>query len=375
MDTIDLDGAEQADAVWFSSFLSEPQVIVLETRPECIVENVRSLELWGDSIFVLDDRNCALYVFQMDGKYVRKVGDKGNGRGEYVSPADFSIDREKRVLYVWDEATRKVLAYDLPSLSHLSSTKIPLNDGQSYCLQVLGGSLYLNHASLEDGGGEHEILRYDRNDGKQVDAYVDAERYNRGWTLPLRQQFSAFYAKNTARPKYVGLFSNVIFSMTEEGGVPTYFVKSGDFATEEEVRGIAEAARRNGFVYDLSDLYERGRVSQISRYVEWDGKVCFQFLRGMERCYALHDEDTDSTVVTSLLLNDYVCDSCPIPMDFCYADGDLLVACLSQDYMGAFVEHVVGKGLLRTRINRYAQLAHLDAASNPVLFCFKPISH
>jgi len=78
-------------------------------------------------------------------------------------------------------------------------------------------------------------------------------------------------------------------------------------------------------------------------------------------------------VVASMLENDFVCEHCPVPTDFCYADSDLLVACLSSDYMGLFVEHVIKKDLLCSQINRYAQLAHLDEASNPVLFCFKPL--
>ena len=102
--TIDIDRAKEEKALLYSSVLEKPDVIVLETKPECIIQNIFSAELYEDRIYILDDEAKALYVFHRDGTFLNRVGHRGRGHGEYRDLSDFSIDREKGIIYLWDNA-------------------------------------------------------------------------------------------------------------------------------------------------------------------------------------------------------------------------------------------------------------------------------
>ena len=102
IEVIDIDKAKREKALLYSFILEEPDVIVLETNPECIIQDVSAIDIYEGNIYILDDEVPALYVFRRDGTFLRRIGHQGRGHGEYREPSDFSIDRENGILYLWD---------------------------------------------------------------------------------------------------------------------------------------------------------------------------------------------------------------------------------------------------------------------------------
>lgn len=62
--------------------------------------------------------------------------------------ADFSIDRTKEVIYLLDEATDEILKFRLDDYKFLSSIKAVQNGYLTYCMQEIGGKIYLNRSSV-----------------------------------------------------------------------------------------------------------------------------------------------------------------------------------------------------------------------------------
>lgn len=63
IEVIDIDKAKREKALLYSSILEEPDVIVLETNPECIIQDVSAIDIYEGNIYILDDELPALYVF------------------------------------------------------------------------------------------------------------------------------------------------------------------------------------------------------------------------------------------------------------------------------------------------------------------------
>lgn len=89
IEVIDIDKAKREKALLYSSILEEPDVIVLETNPECIIQDVSAIDIYEGNIYILDDEVPALYVFRRDGSFLRRIGHQGRGHGEYREPSDF----------------------------------------------------------------------------------------------------------------------------------------------------------------------------------------------------------------------------------------------------------------------------------------------
>lgn len=366
-DTISIDGATRCDSLIFSDFFKAPKVVLLETKPECVVQNIRSLEIYKEDIYILDDRANKLYVFDGNGKFKRTISSPGRGHGEYMKLADFSIDRTKEVIYLLDEATDEILKFSLDDYKFLSSIKAVQDGYLTYCMQEIDGKIYLNRSSVLEKE-KYELREIDERNGKQVGKFLKSDDYNHGWNFPLSLEHSNFYSKNSQSPKYIGLFSNLIMNVTADGVSAAYIVDSRKFVDKEEVlkmQGIAEGKLEK---IDFSGIYSQKRIHQISRFIESPSKVFFQYLEGDERNYLVYDKASGKTKTSSLFMDDYVSDKNMIPMDFCYSDEQGVVALLKPYFMPHFIKYIINGGKMRTHLDNYSRLIKLNKDSNPVLF-------
>jgi len=368
LDTIRLDDAEKKNKIFYSDFLEAPQVIILETSPECIIKSVNSIELYKDKLFILDDGTQSLYVFNMNGKFVRRIGNRGNGNGEYKRLSDFSIDREHNIIYIMDEADETVLKYDLNTYKYISTFKIRTEKSGGFNILYYKGSFYVNNATLDDSSDNFELRQFDAKTGKQTGEYLNSKKYNNGWTFPLHLNNSLFYEKSGINPKYVGMFSNIIVSLTDDGPIGSYFVESSNFATEEDVKHITDQFTKYGGIYKFAELYKNKRIHQISSVFETKDILSFKYMEGDTRKYAVYDKDTRKVSITYLFINDYVCDEIHIPMDICYNGEEGVLCCLKPEFMQPFFKYVVKAGKLKKTLSKFNEISKLDEQTNPVIF-------
>lgn len=366
-DTISIDGATRCDSLIFSDFFKAPKVVLLETKPECVVQNIRSLEIYKEDIYILDDRANKLYVFDGNGKFKRTISSPGRGHGEYMKLADFSIDRTKEIIYLLDEATDEILKFRLDDYKFLSSIKAVQNGYLTYCMQEIGGKIYLNRSSVLEKE-KYELREIDERTGKQVGKFLKSDDYNHGWNFPLSLEHSNFYSKNSQSPKYIGLFSNLIMNVTADGVSAAYIVDSRKFVNKDEVLMMQRIAEGKLEKIDFSGIYSQKRIHQISRFIESPSKVFFQYLEGDERNYLVYDKASGKTKTSSLFMDDYVSDKNMIPMDFCYSDERGVVALLKPCFMPHFIKYIINGGKMRTHLDNYSRLIKLNKDSNPVLF-------
>lgn len=366
-DTISIDGATRCDSLIFSDFFKAPKVVLLETKPECVVQNIRSLEIYKEDIYILDDRANKLYVFDGNGKFKRTISSPGRGHGEYMKLADFSIDRTKEVIYLLDEATDEILKFSLDDYKFLSSIKAVQNGYLTYSMQEIGGKIYLNRSSVLEKE-KYELREIDERNGKQVGKFLKSDDYNHGWNFPLSLEHSNFYSKNSQSPKYIGLFSNLIMNVTADGVSAAYIVDSRKFVNKDEVLMMQRIAEGKLEKIDFSGIYSQKRIHQISRFIESPSKVFFQYLEGDERNYLVYDKASGKTKTSSLFMDNYVSDKNMIPMDFCYSDERGVVALLKPCFMPHFIKYIINGGKMRTHLDNYSRLIKLNKDSNPVLF-------
>lgn len=366
-DTISIDGATRCDSLLFSDFFKAPKVVLLETKPECVVQNIRSLEIYKEDIYILDDRANKLYIFDGNGKFKRTISSPGRGHGEYMKLADFSIDRTKEIIYLLDEATDEILKFRLDDYKFLSSIKAVQNGYLTYCMQEIGGKIYLNRSSVLEKE-KYELREIDERNGKQVGKFLKSDDYNHGWNFPLSLEHSNFYSKNSQSPKYIGLFSNLIMNVTADGVSAAYIVDSRKFVNKDEVLMMQRIAEGKLEKIDFSGIYSQKRIHQISRFIESPSKVFFQYLEGDERNYLVYDKASGKTKTSSLFMDNYVSDKNMIPMDFCYSDERGVVALLKPCFMPHFIKYIINGGKMRTHLDNYSRLIKLNKDSNPVLF-------
>lgn len=118
---------ELKEGVKVSDIVKDYSIVKLETTDDNLIVDPTIVKFSKDRIFILDmfSPSKSLYVFELTGKYVGKVGNQGSGPGEYIMPFYFLLDEEANRIYLQDVATSSMLVYTLDTFEFIEKHAIP----------------------------------------------------------------------------------------------------------------------------------------------------------------------------------------------------------------------------------------------------------
>ena len=93
-----------------SDIAKEIKYIKLESNPDCFIQQYHKYYITNDYILVYDRRQDLIFLYNREGKFLRRISKKGKGPGEYNRPIDVRISScGKHILIHTD---KNVLRYD-----------------------------------------------------------------------------------------------------------------------------------------------------------------------------------------------------------------------------------------------------------------------
>ena len=87
------------------------EYVPLQTPDSLPVDIPMSVKVAGESVFVLD-RTQTLFRFDRNGRFINRIGNRGEGPEDYVGTVDMEVDDRQEVVYVFDIYRHKLLEYD-----------------------------------------------------------------------------------------------------------------------------------------------------------------------------------------------------------------------------------------------------------------------
>ena len=146
-----------------SAISSGMKVVKLETSEDALLSNINDIKIFDDSIYILDVISKAIYIFDFEGNFVRKLQKEGRGPGEYLSINDFLIDTTDRQLEIFDKNNMKVNIYDLDNFNFKESISLPFTF--AFTFHKKDGLYYFQTNNARNSIGENEtnseVLLYD----------------------------------------------------------------------------------------------------------------------------------------------------------------------------------------------------------------------
>jgi hypothetical protein len=115
---------ELTDDVQLSDSL-EFLFIPLETNEQCLIGVIAQLEIRDGKIYILDLKQKVLFVFDMEGKFITQIGNRGTGPGEYITPMSFDFDLSANVIIVHDNDKKELLYFDLDDYRFTYAKALP----------------------------------------------------------------------------------------------------------------------------------------------------------------------------------------------------------------------------------------------------------
>ncbi|MFO8234435.1 MAG: 6-bladed beta-propeller [Bacteroidales bacterium] len=96
--------------LYLSDISNEVETIILETDDSCLLSHIMKIEYSENSIFIFDFRGPKVLQFSSTGKFIKKIGSKGRGPGEYPNLRTFTIDGQNKLIYF--ATSKKLMCYD-----------------------------------------------------------------------------------------------------------------------------------------------------------------------------------------------------------------------------------------------------------------------
>lgn len=142
---VDLDRPEKASL--FDYFRSI-ELIPLETSPDAFIAGISKMIVHQNNYYTLDKTQCLIFVFDKTGKFLFKIGKKGQGSGEYSFIEDFTINPFSGNLEILEPYGR-IHIYDL-SGNFIETKRIAYPGFRvAHTLAVLDKDIYVSHSMFE----------------------------------------------------------------------------------------------------------------------------------------------------------------------------------------------------------------------------------
>lgn len=96
----------------FNELVDSFRLIPLETNEECLIGEITKIVALKNGYIIFDKRNKNIFQFDTQGKFLKRIGNIGNGPQEYSDPYDVSLDALKKQIIVVDLTARKLVIFD-----------------------------------------------------------------------------------------------------------------------------------------------------------------------------------------------------------------------------------------------------------------------
>lgn len=87
------------------------EIVPLETKPNCLIGEIKKIWVRGNKILVYDEMAKGIYVFNRDGSYHGCIIAVGNGPGQYPLPLNDVVVTDSHI-YIFPPVSGKIFAYD-----------------------------------------------------------------------------------------------------------------------------------------------------------------------------------------------------------------------------------------------------------------------
>ncbi len=150
-----------------SEIVEDFELIPLETRDDCLVGRISTIKKRCGHYYIYSQSTSTLLVFNEKGKFVAKIGNKGQGPGEYPLIEDFDADKE----WVYILASEKILVYKTNGKFLREIPVVNVKSGKFR--RVKNGFLVASRTSLADGN----VLAYINDEGQFIKTALPFESY------------------------------------------------------------------------------------------------------------------------------------------------------------------------------------------------------
>lgn len=258
----------------FSEFAEAVVMIPLEFTDESILGEIKKVVLSEDFIFVMERFNSAgIYTFDRSGKFLYRIGSRGQGPEECADVDDFSINEKDRLIYIFDGVRKKVFVF---SFDNEFIKTIPM-DYSATNMEYQDGLFYLYREDARYGVPLYSLVIKDIN-GDLVEKYYPMS--------DLPKSHDCVFCKRENDILFAQDMNDSVFVLSGEKLSPVYYIDYKDRSMAPEDRmDIKHDVRRS-----IDVLLEKRTIAGIQGVFEIHDKVFIKSINVIVPVLSIYDK-------------------------------------------------------------------------------------
>ena len=359
------------DKVFFySTIYKRVSIIPLETNESCLIGIISKIRVFDQFIFVLDFSSAkTLFVFDKEGHFIRKIGNVGQGPGEYIMPIDFTIDIDNKALYILDYPLQRINKYDLATGRFIQAIDLK-KEVRSFNIEYFAGKLYAD-ANFRQHNEDNYLLRViEESSGKEQSNYLNVMEYNQEISNVSIIQKNVFHFRENGNPVFIQQFMNHVIVIEKDSIFSLVELKGIDFyLNSEEVNELKRANINQGSTETIRRL---NKYHSINGFIEKGDLILMDIEKGHTLQKFLIQKKTKQMSVFQSFRDDllFFCEiPYPVPTYGCYDSGGVYYYVNSHSISNyqAFAKD----GVLSPDLGRLEDLKHLEEDTNPFIIYYE----
>ena len=274
----------------FQDLVKTCKVVPLKVMDDEFIVEADKVVRFRDEYYLLDAKQSKLFVFDQQGKFVKKIGQRGSAPGEYQSLDDIIINQNAGQIILLSNADFAIHKYDL-SGRYIKDVRLPFAPS-SFAL--------VNDTTLAIFTGYYEedffnVVLTDLNGQVRYKAFPFPKE-----TTPMEFAFTGALRNSNGKVYYTDATSSVIneFDESVNNFIPRYRIVISNNTWPEEDKlnfdKFARAIMKIGEVSFLQDKYYLNDQVIVFNYLDGaDNRNGFYFLKS-KNLYNDHNIQDDA---------------------------------------------------------------------------------
>ncbi|MDO5572067.1 MAG: 6-bladed beta-propeller, partial [Bacteroidales bacterium] len=223
----------EPNEVCLDTVFSSYKFIPLQTTEKSIIGRIEKILVCDDCFCILDRDNSNVFLFEKDGRFRCRLGEKGHGPGEHLDAWNVAYDKDNKEIVLLDLTGRKLMHYNLKGKLQRVESLFYLYTALEYQkdkMIIYTGTAYNAFSDILD---LNQLIIADRNQNPKACGYKTSEF--------MRREF--FYASILKKCGdeiiYDDMLSDTLWCISNFEKYPlavVNFEKSPRFSNEEKMR-------------------------------------------------------------------------------------------------------------------------------------------
>lgn len=283
--TLNLSKQEMAN-IRYSDLFSEVVFVPLEVAKNSLIGDVYTVRIYNDTLYVFDKFDAkSLFLYTLEGKFIRRIGTQGKGPGEYTNPYDFRVNMTNRTISFLDSYTSRIIIYSIEG-KHIKDIKLDFLEPATFFAES-SNHFYL--ASVTKGFSDVQYsLKSFTSNGKQSKRWFEFNSFNKEFNMQITPFKSCFFNyQNEVR--FFGYFNDTIFSIRNNQVYPFMAIRTDEPLTISDLQDAASKQKTND-PQVFFEIRKSNKYFGIAAYLENDKWIAFTISKGFYIYNILYDK-------------------------------------------------------------------------------------